>query len=549
MEVKALNSRELCDLELLLNGGFKPLTGFLNEKDYISVLLNSRLSNQKIWTIPICLAITAKEKKLFEKEKKIILQDQTGLNIAYLTVEDIYPYSLTKECLAVFGAYDLNHPYQQIMNESFILGAKFYIGGRVEQIQPIPYYDFQDLRHSPAELKAILQKKNLKKIVAFQTRNPLHKSHFHLTLNSLSQAGKNACLLLHPVVGMTQNVDLNYSLRVNCYKKLLKYYQGKAILSLLPLSMRMAGPKEAVWHALIRKNFGATHFIIGRDHASPSYKKQNQENFYTPYEAQELLLKHHQEIDIIPITSQAIAYVKETNSYLPVDQIAKNHTAWNLSGTKQREILEKGDILPEWFSFPEIIRLLQSSYKKKSERGFCIYFVGIPASGKSTIANILQTKLAEVILDKKITLLDADIIRKNLSRGLGFSIKDRKTNIQRIGYVASEIVKHHGICLVANIAPFAESRENNKKLIKIQGEYIEVYVATPLKECIKRDPKGLYKKAKKGIIANLTGYNDTFEEPQNADLVLHTLTHTAEECAQKVLLEIKKRGFIDTNQT
>lgn len=546
MKIKTLTNREICDLELLLNGGFAPLTGFLCEKDYQNVLSHSRLSNQKLWTIPICLAITKEQKEVFEKESKILLQDATGISIASLSVEDIYPYSLEAECCAVFGAYDLNHPYQQEMKQTFDKGAIFYIGGKLKPINQILHYDFQDLRHSPQELKKIFAHKKLSKIVAFQTRNPLHKSHFYLTLNALAKAGADAQLLLHPVVGVTQETDVSYFLRVNCYKKIMKYYNDKAILSLLPLSMRMAGPKEAVWHAQIRKNFGATHFIVGRDHAGPSVKTKNNQSFYDSYEAQKLLEKYAAEIGIIPIYSKNIVYIKETNSYLSEDEVLDNHSFMQLSGSQQREILEQGQRIPEWFSFPEIIELLQSNYKKKNERGFCIYFVGIPSSGKSTLANVLKIKLQELAPSRTITLLDGDVVRKNLSKGLGFSMADRKTNIQRIGFVASTIVKHNGICLVANIAPFADTRLENRKWIEAEGEYIEVFVNTPLKVCIKRDTKKLYQKAIRGEILNLTGYNEVFEEANDAEIIVDTSQKGVYECVMQVLSLLQTKGLIES---
>ena len=546
MLFKILNKRELCDLELLMNGGFSPLNGFMIKEDYKSVLDDMRLKNKSLFPIPICLSIDDIEKEKFEKEQKIILKDETGINLAYLYIEEIYEYDLEEECIKVFGCYDLNHPYQKIMNDSFQKGNKYYVGGKVEKIRDVLRYDFKEFRNSPNELKKLLEEKKAQNVVAFQTRNPMHKSHFHLTLNSLSEAGENSILLLHPVVGVTQDIDIYYHLRVICYKKLLKNYEkGKVILSLLPLSMRMAGPKEALWHSIIRKNYGATHFIIGRDHAGPSYKKQNGEDFYEPYEAQEIVKKYSDEIGIKIIESKMICYVKELDEYLSIDKIKKDLTILNLSGTQQRELLNKGEEIPDWFSFKEIIDTLKSSIKPKIQRGFCIYFIGIPASGKSTFANLLITKLKEKIINRNISLLDGDVIRLNLSKGLGFSKEDRETNIERIGFVASEIVKSDGICIVSNIAPFEKSRKKNRDLIeKNNKDYIEVYVKTSLEECIKRDPKGLYEKAKKGEIKNLTGYNDTFEVPKNCDVIINGENQDIDFELEKILKEIEKRNLI-----
>ncbi len=347
------------------------------------------------------------------------------------------------------------------------------------------------------------------------------------------------------MVGVTQDVDINYHLRVICYKKILKYYEGNVILSLLPLAMRMAGPREALLHAIIRKNYGATHFIIGREHASPSYKKENGEDFYGPYEAQDLLEKYSDEIKIIPIRSKMISYVKELDEYLPVDKIKNEQlTVLNLSGTKQRELLNKGEELPNWFSFPEIIAELKKAIKPKNERGFCLYFLGIPSSGKSTFANYCITMLKELITNRNITLLDGDVIRLNLSKGLGFSLEDRKINIERIGFVANEIVKHNGICVVANIAPYEESRKNNRELIEKSGDYIEIFVKTSLEECMKRDPKNLYEKARRGEIKNLTGYNDTFEEPKHSDIVIDGENQQISQELKKIKEELSKRNLI-----
>ena len=543
---KILNKRELCDLELLLEGGFQPLDGFLKQADYESVLADMRLKNGTLFPIPICLSINYDQKEAFQNETKIILKDETGIDLATLFVEDIYKYDLETECKQVFGCFDLNHPYQKIMKANFDAGNRFYVGGRVEKIRNVIHYDFVKLRKSPAELKTLFKQSGAKNMVGFQTRNPMHKSHFHLTLNALKEAGEESILLLNPVVGVTQNTDIDYHLRVNCYKKLLQYYpEGKVILALLPLSMRMAGPREALWHAIIRQNYGATHFIVGRDHAGPSFKKQDGSDFYGPYEAQELLEQHQNEIGIKMIKSKMIVYVQESDKYLPIDQVQPTETVLNLSGTKQRELLNKGEPLPDWFSFEDIIAELKKSIKPKHERGFCVYFVGIPASGKSTYANHLIIKLKEQIINRNITLLDGDVVRLNLSKGLGFSVEDRKTNIERIGFVANEIVKHNGICVAANIAPFKESRLKNKRLIeKNKGEYIEVYVKTDLQECIKRDPKGLYKKAQSGKIKNLTGFNDTFEEPQNPDLIIDGNAEDINVELEQIITEIKRRGLL-----
>ena len=511
-----LNKRQLCDLELLLNGGFYPLKGFMNEKDYRSCLDNMTLSTGEIWSIPIILPVDEKTKNSLNGDR-ILLKDETGVSIAYLNIEDIYKPDLEYECLKVLGSNDNNHPYHNIIMEN---RDKYYLGGSVEKIQLPIHYDFKDLRLTPAETKEYFKNNNWKNIIGFQTRNPLHRSHFELTKFALKEVGDNAKLLLHPVVGVTQDCDIDYHTRVRCYKKLVnKYDENQVLLSLLPLSMRMAGPREALFHALIRKNFGCTHFIVGRDHAGPSYKTKDGKSFYRHYDAHQLLTKYQDLIGIKIILSPNIVYVKELGEFKREDEVDKNMSILNISGTQQRELLSKDCEIPEWFSWKDIIEELRKEFRLNN-KGLCIYLVGLSGSGKSTLANFLIQKLMEVETSRKITLLDADVIRLHLSKGLGFSKEDRSANVRRIGYVASEIVKHGGIVICANIAPYEEDRIANRNLISQYGKYIEIYMKTSIECCEKRDVKGLYKLAKEGKITNFTGISDPFEEPKTCDIIL-----------------------------
>jgi sulfate adenylyltransferase len=383
------------------------------------------------------------------------------------------------------------------------------------------HYDFMDLRYTPEGTKEYFKKNGWTTIIGFQTRNPLHRSHYELTRFALKEVGEDAKLLLHPSVGVTQDCDIDYHTRVRCYKKLMdKYPEDTVLLSLLPLSMRMAGPREAVWHALIRKNYGCTHFIVGRDHAGPSYKKKDGSPFYGPYEAHELLTRLEGKIGIKIVMSPSIVYVKELCEYRRENEVSKDMTVLNISGTEQRDMLSKEVEIPEWFSWKDIIEELRNEFKVVNNKGMCIYLVGLSGSGKSTMANVLINKLKEMGVSKKITLLDADVVRLNLSKGLGFSKEDRSTNVRRIGYVASEIVNNGGIVICANIAPYEADRLFNRKQISSKGKYIEVYMKTSLECCIRRDVKGLYKLALEGKVQNFTGVNDPFEEPLTADVVL-----------------------------
>ena len=513
-DILYLNNRQLCDLEMLLNGGFSPLEGYMNSKDYYSCLHNMTLSNGSIWPIPITLSSS----NHYNIGDTILLKDMTGIALATITVDDIYKPDLIEECKYVLGSDDTNHPYYNIIMENT---DKQYIGGKVTRITLPLHYDFIDLRMTPDETKRYFKEKNWTNIVGFQTRNPMHRSHFELTQFALKEVGNDAKLLLHPVVGVTQDCDIDYHTRVRCYKKLVtKYSDNTVLLSLLPLSMRMAGPREALWHALIRKNYGCTHFIVGRDHAGPSYKTKDGKSFYGPYDAQELLLSLHEKIGIKIIVSPAIVYVKELDTYMRENEVTSDMSIMNISGTQQRDMLSKNIDIPGWFSWPDIIEELRNEFKSINNKGLCIYIVGLSGSGKSTVANYLIEKIKEIAPTKKITLLDADVVRMNLSKGLGFSKEDRSMNVRRIGYVASEIVKHGGIVICANIAPYDIDRLHNRNLISMYGQYLEVYMKTSLECCIARDTKGLYLAAIEGKVKNFTGISDPFEEPTKADLIL-----------------------------
>lgn len=541
MESIVLNSRELCDLEMLLNGGFAPLEGFLNKEDYFSVLNDMRLSNGKLWPIPITLSINKdKADKMMENNENFVLKllNNENLPLAQIKNPEFYTPDVELECLSVFKSLDTNHPY---IKKTLEQKNVYYIGGVVEALNPFPHFDFTEYRLTPQETKKYFKENNWETIVGFQTRNPMHRSHFELTKYALNMAGENAKLLLHPVVGVTQACDVNYHTRVKCYKKLLNHYEpNTAALSLLPISMRMAGPREALWHALIRQNYGCTHFVVGRDHAGPSYKKQDGSNFFGPFDAHLLLESVEEELNIKIIKSQWIVYVENRDTYMALDKVKEEDNVLHISGTKQRELLTKGEPIPSWFTFPDIEEELRKSYQPLNKQGLCLYFVGLSGSGKSTVMNAVMAKLKE--LDTRyITRLDGDVVRQHLSKGLGFSREDRSTNVRRIGWIAQEIVKHNGIVLVANIAPYKNDRDYNRD--NIGNNYVEIFVDTSLEICEKRDCKGLYKLARSGVIKEFTGVSDPFEAPENPEIQLDF--DTLENQVNIVIDYIKERGFVN----
>ena len=533
-----LTPRQLCDLELLLNGGFSPLTGFLRQADYESVCSEMRLSDGTLWPLPIMLDVSEEAATSMEPGSNVALRDPEGVMIAVLQVDDIWKPDLEAEAQAVFGSTNPEHPgVAYLFNHT----QPYYVGGSVQGLQAVSHYDYRLLRHSPSELRAEFAKLGWTRVVAFQTRNPMHRAHQELTLRAAKEV--EASLLIHPVVGMTKPGDVDHYTRVRCYQALLNRYPHKtAKLSLLPLAMRMGGPREAVWHAIIRKNYGCTHLIVGRDHAGPGSDSSGTP-FYGPYDAQELLRTHEAELGVTMVPFKMMVYVEASDSYTPIDEVSDGTKTLDISGTELRERLSTGKDIPEWFTFPDVAEELRRSHPPRHKQGFTVFFTGLSGSGKSTIANVLLVKFLE-LGGRPVTLLDGDLVRKHLSKELGFSKEHRDINIRRIGYVASEITKNSGIAICAPIAPYDAVRKDVKSMIKPVGGYILVHVATPIEVCEKRDRKGLYAKARAGIIKEFTGISDPYEEPIDADMVIDTTKLTAEEAAQQIILHLEKEGYV-----
>lgn len=535
----ALTPRQLCDLELLLNGGFSPLEGFLSRTDYEGVCQRMKLADGTLWPIPIVLDVNEETARGLEAGGSLALRDPEGVMLAALRVADVWQPDLAREAEEVYGTTNLEHPgvAHLVQNTN-----PWYIGGRLEGLQPPSHYDFTELRLTPGQVRERLAAMGWSRTVAFQTRNPMHRAHQELTLRAAREA--DARLLIHPAVGMTKPGDVDHYTRVRCYEKLLKRYPpGTALLSLLPLAMRMAGPREAVLHAIIRKNHGCTHFIVGRDHAGPGSDSLGRP-FYGPYEAQELLRRHEAELGIMMVPFKMMVFVEDERRYVPVDEVAEGATTRTLSGTQLRQHLAEGSDIPPWFSFPEIVEELRRTYPPRCKRGFTVFFTGLPSSGKSTLANVLMVKLLE-IGGRPVTLLDGDIVRRHLSSELGFSKEHRDINIRRIGFVASEITKNGGIAICAPIAPYDRVRKDVREMITACGGFVLVHVMTPLEVCEQRDRKGLYAKARLGIVKEFTGISDPYEKPDDAEIRINTTAVPPEECVGRILAYLEENDWVE----
>lgn len=533
-----LTGRQLCDLDLLTNGAYSPLTGFHTEDEYKHVCDNMRLPEGTLWPIPIVLDVSESFAETVVQGQRIALRDPEGVLLATMEVTSIYRPDKQHEAQTVYGTTDDTHTG---VHQLFHGVGEVYLGGPVFGVESQTHYDFKLLRDTPSELRGRFRKLGWRRIVAFQTRNPLHRAHQELTFRAAREVQAN--LLIHPVVGMTKPGDINHFTRVRCYEHVLDEYPDQTTsLSLLNLAMRMAGPREALWHAIIRKNYGCTHFIVGRDHAGPG-DDRNGQPFYGPYDAQELYKQHEAELDITMVPFKMMVYVENKAQYVPADETDPTDTVLNISGTEFRRRLREGLDIPEWFSYSKVVAELRRAYPAKDKQGFTIFFTGLSGSGKSTIANALMVKLLEDGR-RPVTLLDGDVVRKHLSSELTFSKEHRDLNIQRIGYVASEITKNGGIAICAPIAPYAKTRQAVRELIESLGGFLEIHVATSLDECERRDRKGLYKLAREGKIKEFTGISDPYEVPENPEVVIQTEELTPDLAAHQVMLKLENMGLL-----
>lgn len=532
-----LNARQQCDLELLMNGAFSPLDGFLGRLDYERVVAEGRLSNGTLWPIPIVLDVDEPVARTLSPGGMLLLRDLEGVPLAVVHVDEIWAPDFLLEADKVLGTRDPTHPSMRHLVRD---PTPMYVGGRVEGLERPSHHTFKALRHTPAQTRQLFDEMGWTNVVAFQTRNPLHRSHFELTRQAMEE--HRAKLLLHPVVGVTRPGDVDAYTRVRCYQALLPQYpEGSAMLSLLPLAMRMAGPREAILHAIVRKNFGCGVFIVGRDHAGPGKDSSGRE-FYPPFAAQEALRAHEKELGIVTAAYQEMIYA-EGVGYVEAGKAPAGATLRSISGTELRQRLRTGREVPGWFSFPEVIEVLRKTYPPPAKQGFTVFFTGLSGAGKSTIASALMAKLMEDGR-RPVTLLDGDVVRRHLSSELGFSREHRDINIRRIGFVASEITKNLGIAICAPIAPYDNARREVREMISEHGGFVLVHVATPLEACELRDRKGLYAKARKGLLPSFTGVSDPYEPPTDAEIVLTTVDSTPERDAERIMELLRSGGFV-----
>ncbi|KAG6866719.1 Sulfate adenylyltransferase [Blastosporella zonata] len=540
-----LTERQLCDLELITNGGFSPLEGFMTEGDYKSVVETLRLEDGTLFPIPITLDVSREtvSRLSIVSGSRITLRDpRDDEPLAIITVHDIYTPDKVKEAINVMGADDPAHPSVSYLRNRV---QDLYIGGKVQAIQAPSHYDYVALRYTPAELRSHFKKLSWRKVVAFQTRNPMHRAHRELTVRAARQ--RQANVLIHPVVGLTKPGDVDHYTRVRVYEAIMaKYPNGMGHLALLPLAMRMAGPREAVWHAIIRKNYGATHFIVGRDHAGPGKNSQGKD-FYGPYDAQDLVTKYHDELQIEMVPFQQMTYLPSTDEYQPVDEVPKGVQTLDISGTELRRRLRTGAPIPDWFSYDAVVKVLRESYPPRNKQGFVVLLSGLHNSGKDSIAKALQVTFNQQG-GRSASLLLGETVRQELSPDLGFSPQDRNANAQRLAFVAAELTRAGAAVIAAPIAPYEELREGMRDVVLQNGgagaNFFLIHVATPLEHCEKTDRRGLYAKARSGEIKGFTGVDDVYETPVKADLTVDVTRQSIPEIVHSIVLLLETNGLL-----
>lgn len=536
-----LNKRQLCDLELLMNGAYSPLTGFMSQAEYLSVLKDMRLASGLLWSIPIVLDIPESQATALSEGDRLGLVDQEGFMLAILDVGDVWKVDKAQESQLLFGTDDPRHPGVNYLNSDV---KEYYVGGQITGLHAPIHYDFEVLRKSPAELRSYFEKMGWTRTLAFSTGKPMHKVHHEITSVAARQIGAN--ILIHPLVGTGKPGELEYFTRVHCYQAIMDYYpKHTALLSLLPYSTRMAGPREAIHSAIVRQNYGCSHILIGPEHGSPPETRQGGKRYYERYKAQQLIDQYKNELEIIPVPIEETCYVPERDQFVP-EHIAEdsNDNTIRFSDSELKESLLRGKEVPEWFSYPEVITELKKIYRPRNKIGLTLFFTGLSGSGKSTLAKLVFARFIEDG-NRPVTLLDGDVVRTYLSSELGFSKEHRDINVKRIGFVASEINKNGGIAICAPIAPYAEVRDYVRTINSRYGDFIEIHVATPLEVCEKRDRKGLYAKARRGEIKQFTGISDPYEEPLNPEIKIDTSKLSPTEAAQQIMLYLINEGYVD----
>jgi sulfate adenylyltransferase len=551
LPVLRLDPRELADLELIAVGAASPLTGFLGEGDYASVVERLRLADGTVWPLPFTLAVPEDARVGVEPGAEVALHDSSGRLWGTIGVTDVFTRDPLHEARHVYGTEDPAHP-----GVAYLLARPRTLAGGPVRVLPLPTdLPFAEHRLTPRALRAAIAERGWTRVAGFQTRNPIHRAHEHLTKLALEFADG---LVVHPLVGETKNDDVPAAVRFEAYETLLEAYYPpeRTLLAAFPAAMRYAGPREALFHALARKNYGITHLIVGRDHAGVG-------RYYGPYEAQQIFDRFDRaEIGVAPLLFEPTFFCHACDTLASSRTCPHDETSrLELSGTRVREVLRGGGRLPVAFTRPEVAEVLRAHYARgvgdghahgtpapqaapgvSAGGGYIVWLTGLSGAGKSTLAEALKARLAD---ERAVEILDGDEVRTYLSKGLGFSKEDRDTNIRRIGYVARLLARNGVAVVTAAISPYREVRDEVRRLAEADGiPFIEVFASASIEALTARDVKGLYAKAIRGEIAHFTGVSDPYEAPLRPEVTAHSDRESVSSSLGRIVRALEERGLL-----
>jgi len=501
-----LDDTQLGDLELIISGAFAPLTGFMGAADLAAVAAHGTLADGTPWPVPVRLSVPAQAVPL--DADHLVLQDQEGSPLAVLAISEWIPD-----------------------------GETTTLAGPVTALRAPEHGPFRGLRRYPADVRAELLDGAAAAapagrvpgaVLAYVTRRPLHRRHIGQLRHHADLL--NARLLLLPLVTGPAEVVTRPEALVRTVLAASRYLPASTLVVPVPLARRDAGPDADLRaSAIVAAAYGATHLLAADDSGLHDGGRNG------------TLSLPDAPISVIREAEWAYDPIREV--WRPLALIEPGAERGELTDDEVGALLDSGDPIPAWFTQEEIAAELRRARPPRRERGLVVFFTGLSGSGKSTIARGLAEALAERG-DRTVSLLDGDHVRQLLSAGLTFSRSDRDRNIARIGYVAAEVARHGGIAICAPIAPYAAARAAAREMVTQTGDFMLVYVATPVEVCAARDRKGLYAKARAGLIDAFTGVSDPYEEPRDADLVLDTSAMKTADAVNAVLRLLITGGWL-----
>jgi len=506
-----LDWRQQCELEMLMSGAYSPLAGFMTRAQCVQVATEMKLDDGTFWPLPVTLGSRQKIAAELKPGDRVALRDGEGFMLAVLTVSDAWRD-----------------------------GDSWHLGGRVEGASLPPHPDFASLRATPAELRALLARRGWRRVIAWQAHHPMHRAQFEFCLKSAIENEAN--LLLHPQVGGDITDAPGYFGLVRSFLAIRERFPAATTqLSLLPAPPREASACALLLRAIVARNYGCSLLIAGGEHQADGNCRRGED--LAPPHADLPVAELVGKIGVQLIAYPRMVYVEDRAEHLPESNAPANARLLTLSGEEFQRRMRAGLKIPDWYSFPEVLSELHRQSPPRERQGFTVFFTGLSGSGKSTLARALTARLMEMG-GRSVTLLDGDIVRRHLSSELGFSKAHRDINVRRIGFVAAEITKNRGIAICAPIAPYRLTRRDVRAMIEAVGGFVEIHVATPIETCESRDRKGLYAKARAGLIPEFTGVSDPYEVPENPELAIDTTHLGIDEAVQQVLLKLEHEGYL-----